>query len=356
MPVCGVDAGMMSSSQDILALLKARGLIDSNRGRVVWTRRARHETVLVRGGDGQSFLVKRFTSPLSGETIKPGYEGIFFRLIQGDQFADLRPLMPKLLLIDDDGKTVVFEGFPEHIDLMGVAIQGPISADTLCAAELLGRGLAVLHAADYSALASVLPRIEQPVVTFGNCTPEGLAHGARAFVELLRLVQRDGTLNGRLRDLRSAWRCDALIHGDAKLDNMLVPAAPGGQPPLIIIDWELAGLGDSRWDCASVIGSALYSVFQRQAVRKGVASLAEDYREASRLIRAFWNAYLGHRLALGGCTFDMKREEDAVFCWVGFWLLKRVLVLLPIYPVLTTSSLACLHLASELIKAPCRWP
>jgi aminoglycoside phosphotransferase (APT) family kinase protein len=62
----------------------------------------------------------------------------------------------------------------------------------------------------------------------------------------------------------SWWSPQALIHGDVKLDNILVtPILDNsshevmGRSTVVLIDWELAGLGLPVWDIASAI-SGIY--------------------------------------------------------------------------------------------------
>jgi Ser/Thr protein kinase RdoA (MazF antagonist) len=52
-----------------------------------------------------------------------------------------------------------------------------------------------------------------------------------------------------LRRTRGAWRAVALIHGDLKHDNLLV--GPGDR--VVVIDWEMAAIGDPAWDLAGIM-------------------------------------------------------------------------------------------------------
>ncbi|HGG58140.1 MAG TPA: hypothetical protein ENK31_10125 [Nannocystis exedens] len=55
------------------------------------------------------------------------------------------------------------------------------------------------------------------------------------------------------------WRRDTLIHGDLKWDNCLLARDRDGGQSLRLVDWELADVGDARWDIGGVIQAFLVS-------------------------------------------------------------------------------------------------
>jgi aminoglycoside phosphotransferase (APT) family kinase protein len=77
-----------------------------------------------------------------------------------------------------------------------------------------------------------------------------------ATLQLIRLVQADRAVHRALDDIQRDWRADSFIHGDAKWDNVVVlPRPSGGRVRLRLVDWELAGLGDRRWDVATALAT-----------------------------------------------------------------------------------------------------
>ncbi|WP_204045494.1 phosphotransferase, partial [Acrocarpospora phusangensis] len=53
----------------------------------------------------------------------------------------------------------------------------------------------------------------------------------------------------------TAWADDTTVHGDVRFSNVLI--RPGGEA--VLVDWESAGAGDSRWDVAGAIQEYLSS-------------------------------------------------------------------------------------------------
>jgi aminoglycoside phosphotransferase (APT) family kinase protein len=77
----------------------------------------------------------------------------------------------------------------------------------------------------------------------------------RATRALLEVARTDVTLTQRLRALEAAWKPTTLMHGDAKLDNVLVRMSE--RPRVWIVDWAFAGVGDPAWDVGSMLQSSL---------------------------------------------------------------------------------------------------
>jgi aminoglycoside phosphotransferase (APT) family kinase protein len=56
---------------------------------------------------------------------------------------------------------------------------------------------------------------------------------------------------GRLRD---EWRPSRLVHGDIKWNNVLVQPDGAGTPVgVLLLDWEMAQLGEPAWDVGAVL-------------------------------------------------------------------------------------------------------
>jgi aminoglycoside phosphotransferase (APT) family kinase protein len=74
----------------------------------------------------------------------------------------------------------------------------------------------------------------------------------RPCAEVLRRLASTPSIRDGFRRARSRWQAHALVHGDLRWANVLVDAAEE-QSRVLLVDWELACLGDPSWD----LGSAL---------------------------------------------------------------------------------------------------
>jgi aminoglycoside phosphotransferase (APT) family kinase protein len=77
-----------------------------------------------------------------------------------------------------------------------------------------------------------------------------------------------------LRRARAAWRPVGLIHGDCKLDNVII----GDDDAIRLIDWEMARLGDPAWDLAALSHRLL--IDQGEGAAAHLTQLAKDYARA----------------------------------------------------------------------------
>jgi len=88
--------------------------------------------------------------------------------------------------------------------------------------------------------------------------------GERIVLEIARSQQ---DFRDAIEHLKSSWSPDVLIHGDLKLQNLML----GADSPLVI-DWESVGLGVRGWDEAGL----LQSVLVEAALEKNMASWAKQ--------------------------------------------------------------------------------
>ena len=101
------------------------------------------------------------------------------------------------------------------------------------------------------------------------------------------------SLQFHLSALRPLWQFDSLIHGDMKWDNCLIGDTAAGQAELMIVDWELADIGDGAWDVATifkeyVVTAILGAQPPEQATPQNPKQTIESLQPS---IRSFWKAY-----------------------------------------------------------------
>jgi len=84
-------------------------------------------------------------------------------------------------------------------------------------------------------------------------TPGDMSGFSGGALELLIALQRSAPLCAHLNRLCVPLEPQTLIHGDVRLENVLV----GGSSGLRLVDWEFAGAGEGAWDVALAMGSAL---------------------------------------------------------------------------------------------------
>jgi aminoglycoside phosphotransferase (APT) family kinase protein len=120
-----------------------------------------------------------------------------------------------------------------------------------------------------------------------------------ASISLVSILQGCPELSEHLAQLRSIWKPGCLVHGDLRWDNVIVfpgEARRSADPPLRIVDWELAAVGDPCWDIGAVF-AAFLGIWLETAPIAG--SDPEAYLSLARFplartrpaLAAFWYAY-----------------------------------------------------------------
>ena len=168
------------------------------------------------------------------------------------------------------------------------------------AAEL-GRALAAFHRTDWS----VGPRKRRlhsrprPPWIFSQA-PTNLrtfCNSSAGTIELLRLLQEFRDFRRHFGRLRGAWKAESFIHFDLRWDNCIVLPKANGKADLKIVDWELAGRGDPRWDVGTIFSNFLS--FWVGGIPVPGDSRPDLYLDSAEMplerlqpaIRAFWASY-----------------------------------------------------------------
>jgi hypothetical protein len=125
-------------------------------------------------------------------------------------------------------------------------------------------------------------------------TPRRLRLLSAGGIELLKALQRSDELQARLSALAPPTG-DALVHGDLRWENVLV--APGAEPLVWLVDWEMGGAGEPAWDAGCFAAACLSAWLCSIPSVPGLAPVqlmteAALPMEALALgLNAFWSAY-----------------------------------------------------------------
>ena len=120
------------------------------------------------------------------------------------------------------------------------------------AASALGAALAELHR-EGRAICADLGRARSGPVGVHRPSPgdmRGLSSGA---METIVLLQRSSSLCAHLDRLCVPPAEETLIHGDVRMENVMVDRPP----QLRLVNWEFAGTGEGLWDVAHAIAWSL---------------------------------------------------------------------------------------------------
>jgi aminoglycoside phosphotransferase (APT) family kinase protein len=276
---------------------------------------------------GRGWIVKQ-ASPLDATHVRMlDREAAFCRMLDVLPWTHgLRSIVPRLRAYDPGVHALIVQYLP-HETAWNYLRRKTANAKELGSA--IGRTLARAHVRVPSDVPkSAMFSAKLPWILQLNRVPaEDISEPATR--ALLDVIRSDSWLTRRLVDLERGWRIDTLIHGDAKLDNVIVKMS--GRCHAWLVDWAFAGEGDPAWDVGSTLQSALvlwlYGVDVRREhsidesvsqaafpvalVQSFAGALLESYRAARELTQARWRLMLPRVIRYSGVALMQSALGDA---------------------------------------------
>lgn len=215
-------------------------------GVTVTDKSSRCRTFIVKTG-ASGFVLKQGTNSETVQSVS-NEAGTYLRLAAVNGAVP----MPRMFSFEDE--CLVTEFVP------GSTLAESINQDRRVHAERaadVAAVLAALHRSKVDPL-SVPPARPSPVFLLVNPPLIAFQFHSQGSHQLTRLVQSDEALTAGLRLLYSRWRHSHMIHNDVRPENLI--ETPGSY--LVVIDWELAGLGDPLWDVAALVAEHMIAFLE----------------------------------------------------------------------------------------------
>jgi Phosphotransferase enzyme family len=318
----------MFTARQALLYLMEEGLVSVRSAmrddiRVVRSSR-RHQNFRVTRDGSEAFFLKQGAGQRSFGSV--GHEAAMLRALHENVACrDLARVLPRFYRYSGHLDMLTTELLPDAEDLRAsFSRKGRVS---MAQADALGRAVAALH----SLPSGVLTRLQVPsgavhpppwALSLALPRLAALAEMSRAGRDLIRIVQKYGEFERAFERLRRDWRTDALIHYDLKWDNLLVvKGRESGRDRLVLVDWELAGAGDRRWDIGGILHEFLACWLTSLPVTEDGPRIVSLRREGHPIaamrpaIRRFWNAYSAC-MESGGVTAAGFLEQSIRFAAV----------------------------------------
>jgi Phosphotransferase enzyme family len=191
-------------------------------------------------------------------------------------------------------------------------------------------------------------------------TPEIFAHTPADGIKFYMMYQRYPSLEKAIDDLISRTQSRCLIHGDFKLNNILLYRdgenhRATGSSIVRPIDWERGTWGDPTLDLGNLIASYLLLWLNSLVVQRTM-SIEETLQLAVvplDLIRPSISAFMKGYLQQFPQIIDFDREFAVkTIQFTGVSLINQVLANIQYQKVFTNSGIATLQVAKSLICRP----
>lgn len=234
----------------------------------------------------------------------------------------LRFIVPKLLHYDPQEHILVTELIENGESLHAFAYRTETFPPEI--GRTMGVTLARCHqctTADLGECASIFPKRPPAIFCLREMAAWLLPPLSRARTEMNSILSDFPDFERRLSGIRDSWRAQCLIHSDIRWDNWVVrrDGALSADPPLTLVDWEMADIGDPCWDIGAVFQSFLALWIDKLPFATGapphvLVELTRSPLESMQsAIREFWRAYQ-EALALDEQAASKALDLSARYC------------------------------------------
>ena len=356
----------MLTVDNAYSFLHERGLVD--RAAVldddleITSSTRRNRNLTVKSETGASYVIKQPEPDASDAQNTLRREMAFYSFCSKAAAAEpVRALLPRLVYTDSDDVLLVLDLVPRSTQLWRhYETSGP-ERFPVAAAREVGVALGTLHRT------FAAPDLLRDVGTAGLVadppTPLSLAYPApdvRSYIspaalEIIQRVQSEDGMLARLDAIAARWRATTVVHGDIKLDNILVQhAAPddadGPAMRVYLVDWELVQKGDPAWDVAGALRDFIFFwvIFMNPELEPD--AMAEQARFPLTVlqgaIRELWAGY---------CAANTEAGEDLLARAVDYAAVRMIRTALDLsstFPAVPAPAELLLRVATNLLADP----
>lgn len=340
-------------------LITTESVVDGDLMVVDVTRRNRNFKIIRR--NHPSFFVKQIQNwePQAIATLQ--CEATCYWLAQSDaELNALASLMPRYYFYDPSRHILITELLADGENLSDYHRRLNDFPEAI--ATKLGQALGSYHRKGVTKLAegpqkAVFPNRVPWILSISQQNSHLLHALSAANTQLFNIVQNYPEFNQALEELRAQWRFDSLIHGDMKWDNCVVYVKDGNSEDLSfkIVDWELADIGDGRWDVGAILQAYLsFWIMSIPATVEASPTQLPDlaqYRleKMQPAIRAFWEAYR-ETLQVEGAKASELLESCVKYGAAR--MVQTAYEYMQYSPNITASALYLLQVSLNILKSP----
>ncbi len=335
-------------------LLDRRAVVDGDVMVVEGARRHHNYSVIRRHGTGLFVKQMQPDQAMSAQTLQK--EAACYVMMESDPaVAEIHALMPRFRAYDPDRHILVMDliGGGENLTELHRRVNG-FPTDV---ATSVGALLARYHEVSSREL---LPRANaaiyqgQPpwILSFHMMTHGSMQNLSAANGQFMSILQSYPDFGQALDRIRNSWRRNVLVHGDMKFDNVVVRSAQTADQTMHVVDWELADVGDSAWDVASILQAYLtwwISTLQRVPGSEPDDGAQYPLESIQPAIRAFWESYSSARML---SARDADAELERAVSYAGARMLQTVYEAMAWAPALTQHAVWQVQACINILKAP----
>lgn len=334
-------------------LLDRRAVVDGDVMVVEGTRRHHNYSVVRQHGPGLFVKQMQPDQAMSAQTLQK--EAACYVMMESDPaVAEIHALMPRFRAYDPDRHILVMELIDGGENL--TELHRRLNAFPTDLAANVGVLLARYHEVSSRELLSrantAIYQGQAPWILSFHLMPRGsMQNLSAANGQFMTILQRYPDFGQALDRIRAGWRRNVLVHGDMKFDNIVVRKAQTSEQTMHVVDWELADVGDSTWDVASIFQAYLtWWIATLQRIPGAEPDSAQYPLESMQpAMRAFWDAYVAARRFTAA---EADAELERAVSYAGARMLQTVYETLAWAQNLTHHSVWQVQACINILNAP----
>ena len=317
--------------------------------------------LIVRDLAGEGIFLKQERFNHHGDTLGELFnESVICQLLEKLAAAEglSNHFCPNIIDRDPERSVIISQFLKDYQNLKFIYAKNPYEC-SLAIPAAIGKVIATIHQSTWNRMdyrdfliQEFGGELQTSFIKIGRLTPEIFADTPADGIKFHILYQRYESLEQAIDNLISRSRSSCLIHGDFKLNNILLdPAASVVRP----IDWERGTWGDPALDLGSLIASYLLLwlnslVVQRTMKIEETLQLATIPLDAIRpSISAFISGYIRQFPEIIDLDPDFAAK---IIQFAGVSLIIQVLANIQYQKVFTNSGIAILQVAKSLLCRP----
>lgn len=274
-----------------LGLIEPRAVVED--GLTVVDSSRRNSVFIATTRAGPTHVVKQ-AGPRSGLTLQ--HEAEVLRVLE--DAPELNRQVPTIVHEDRDMALLVLRSPGGGLDWRAHHRTGRFP---IAPARALGRSLAALHRLHACGLEGLGVTNRPWGLTLTEPSHQLMLGLSSAAQDLVARLQANPEMTQRLERVRDTGGDDSFVHGDLRWDNCLAVASPGSRrrTRVLLVDWELAGRGESALDVGSVLAEYLCAwvgsipIVDMTDPSRLLSHARYPLGHMLKAIDVFWSAYRG---------------------------------------------------------------
>ena len=218
-----------------------------------------------------------------------------------DQFLPLKNLMPSFVDYNSTDNILIIEllSNSENLKELHYRLGNFDEENAAKVGEILGNYHKTYSKEKYNFTDNKeFPELMPWIFSFPDQGQNQFPQFSKGNQEIQNIINRYPDFKEKLIELKKEWQFNGLIHGDLKLDNIVIHQDANGDSVIKIVDWELIAFGDIAWDVASIFQAYLtFWILNLQKQNFGNQNEANSSNQFSLpsmqdAINSFWKAYV----------------------------------------------------------------